>query len=106
MRRLVATVVVAAVATVAWAPLVSAQEPTTTEIPTRDIVPAPNSGEVPGDAGDRGGALQLALLAVVVLVIAGAAYGLVRQSRRARTTGQPSAKRASQAAVPPRKPER
>jgi uncharacterized protein HemX len=68
---------------------VAAQDPgSTTSItagaPTQDIVPEPNSGEAPSEAGDRGGALQLGLLALVVLVIAGAVALLVRQSRRAR----------------------
>lgn len=52
--------------------------------PAPDIVPRPNSGAPPAEAGDRGGALQLGLLALVVLVIGGTAANLVRQSRRAR----------------------
>jgi hypothetical protein len=55
--------------------------------PTQDIVPEPNSGEAPSEAGDRGGALQLGLLALVLLVIGGAVARLVRQSRRARGLG-------------------
>ncbi|MEO6318992.1 MAG: hypothetical protein ABIP36_09440 [Acidimicrobiales bacterium] len=66
----------------------AAQEPSTST-PTvsllpRDIVPEPNSGEAPSEPGDRGGALQLLLLGVVVVVIGGGVYGLMRQSRRAR----------------------
>ena len=67
----------------------AAQDPgATTSItsgaPTQDIVPELNSGEEPSEAGDRGGALQLGLLALVLLVIGGAVALLVRQSRRAR----------------------
>ena len=53
----------------------AAQDPTTTTteagevVPTRDIVPAPNSGDEPTEAGDRGGALQLGLLVVVLIGI-------------------------------------
>jgi uncharacterized protein HemX len=64
------------------------QSPTTTDqVPTNDIVPQPNSGAPPEEAGDRGGALQLGLLGLVVAVIAGAVLLLVRQSRRARGLG-------------------
>lgn len=66
----------------------AAQDPTgsstTVGAPAQDIVPEPNSGTAPSEAGDRGGALQLGLLAMVVLVIGGAVAALVRQSRRAR----------------------
>ena len=62
-------------------------ESTTTtlaSVPDQDIVPRPNSGEAPHEAGDRGGALQLAVLGMVVLAIGGAVVVVVRQSRRAR----------------------
>jgi hypothetical protein len=55
------------------------------QVPSQDIVPAPNSGEEPDDAGDRGGALQLALLGLLALGIGGAVAVVVRQSRRARS---------------------
>ena len=66
-----------------------AQDPTTTtteteEVPTRDIVPAPDSGEEPTEAGDRGGALQLGLLAAVVAGIGLVVYLARRQSLRDR----------------------
>lgn len=48
------------------------------------IIPRPNSGEAPHEAGDRGGALQLSVLAVVITGVAGAVVHLVRQSRAAR----------------------
>lgn len=67
---------------------VAAQDPTspstTAGAPAPDIIPEPNTDAAPSEAGDRGGALQLGLLAVVVVVISGAVFALVRQSRRAR----------------------
>lgn len=60
---------------------------TTVGLPTQDIVPQPNSGAAPQEAGDRGGALQLGVLALVVVAISGATFALVRQSRRARSGG-------------------
>ncbi len=54
--------------------------------PVPDIVPRPNSGSSPTEAGDRGGALQLGILALVVAVIGGAVANLVRHSRRSRST--------------------
>ncbi len=68
---------------------VAAQDPTstsTTVVGATDdgIIPEPNSGDAPSEAGDRGGALQLALLVLVVAAIAGAVLALVRQSRRRR----------------------
>ena len=66
-----------------------AQDPGTTsttlsEATVPHIIPQPNSGVEPHDAGDRGGALQLGLLAVIVLAIGGAVLFVMRQSRRAR----------------------
>lgn len=61
-----------------------AQEPPSTGMTTQDIVPKPNSGRAPTEAGDRGGALQLLLPAVLVLALGGGALHLTRQSRRAR----------------------
>ena len=55
------------------------------EVPTQDIVPQPNSGRAPEEAGDRGGALQLLLPALIVAAIGGAAWHLTQQSRRARS---------------------
>jgi hypothetical protein len=54
------------------------------DVPVQHIIPRPNSGQKPEDAGDRGGALQLALLGLVVVVLAGGTLHVVRQSRRAR----------------------
>ena len=53
-------------------------------VPDQDIVPQPNQGEEPAEAGDRGGALQLGILALVVVGISVVIVVLVRQSRRAR----------------------
>jgi hypothetical protein len=70
------------VAAVAQQP--GASSTTEVEVPAGDIIPKPNAGVPPEEPGDRGGALQLGLLALVVLAVAGAVGGLVRQSRRAR----------------------
>lgn len=61
-----------------------AQVTTTTAPRGGDIIPQPNSGTEPEDAGDRGGALQTALFIGLVgaIVVAGAV--IVRQSRMAR----------------------
>jgi uncharacterized protein HemX len=76
------------VACLALAGPASAQDPatssTTVAVATQDIIPRPNSGAVPQEAGDRGGALQLGVLALVLAGIGGAVLVLVRQSRHAR----------------------
>lgn len=83
-RALMVLTALVCVATVA-AP-VAAQEPTTSSttvaVPSQDIIPRPNSGSEPQEAGDRGGALQLGLLALVVTAIGGTVLVLVRRSRR------------------------
>ncbi|HET6967195.1 MAG TPA: hypothetical protein VFI44_02905, partial [Ornithinibacter sp.] len=71
------------------APPVPAQDPGTSgttagQVPAQDIVPAPNTGEEPHDPGDRGGALQLGVFALLVVAVGGAVVMVVRQSRRAR----------------------
>ncbi|MDP1820066.1 MAG: hypothetical protein Q8K58_09285 [Acidimicrobiales bacterium] len=79
----------ALVVSVASAALVApagAQElpvPPSVQVPARDIVPEPNSGREPEEAGDRGGALQLLVLGVVVVGVGGAAWHLARTARRA-----------------------
>lgn len=89
MRRLLAALVIVVVALAAPVTPAVAQDPTTTtsivELPPDGIVPKPNSGEAPSEAGDRGGALQLGIMAVVTVAIGGAVLALVRQSRRARS---------------------
>lgn len=84
-QTLVGAVVLALCLLVGQVPA-SAQEPapSTTGVPAPNIVPEPNSGAEPTEAGDRGGALQLLILGLVVLAVAGAVTHLVRQSRRSR----------------------
>lgn len=93
MRRLLATVLLVLgllVPAMAGAGPALAQEDgrteqtTTSLVPTQDIIPRPNSGREPEDAGDRGGALQTGLFIGLVVVIGAGAAVVVRQSRRAR----------------------
>lgn len=90
MRRVVCLLVLIAVLSMVGAPGSAAssseeERPTTTEQPPApNIIPRPNQGVAPQDAGDRGGALQTV---VFVVIVAGALLmvGLVvRSSRRAR----------------------
>jgi hypothetical protein len=55
-----------------------------TGVPTQDIIPKPNSGQAPSEAGDRGGSLQLALLVLIVVAVGGIVAKVVHDSRRAR----------------------
>jgi hypothetical protein len=50
-----------------------------------DIIPKPNSGREPEEAGDRGGALQLLVFGLIVAGIGGIVAMIVRESRRNRT---------------------
>ena len=75
-------------ATVGAAPAAMAQETeeepvviTEADQPAGGIIIRPNSGVAPDDPGDRGGALQLTLLALI-LVFAGVAFYSVRRSSR------------------------
>jgi hypothetical protein len=54
------------------------------DVPVQHMIPRPNSGQKPEDAGDRGGSLQLGLLGLVCVVLAGGTLHVVRLSRRAR----------------------
>ncbi len=87
--------VVLAVLALTGATTAGAQEdPTTTtsESPAdanSDIIPEPNSGHEPTEAGDRGGALQIGLFVLIVVAVGGAGAHVVRQSRRARATQSP-----------------
>jgi hypothetical protein len=89
MRRSPVTVLVIALVAIAVLliePGVAlAQDTPSTGVPAPDIVPEPNSGHEPTEAGDRGGALQLLLLGLVVVAVGGAVVHLSRQSRRARS---------------------
>jgi hypothetical protein len=53
-------------------------------LPGQDMIPEPNSGRPPRDAGDRGGALQGIVLLLIVIGVGGIAGLTVRESRRAR----------------------
>src|SRR5690606_30705634 len=64
--------------------------PGDTRVPTPDIIPRPNSGKPPEDADDRGGALQLGLLGLIVLAVGGMSAKVVHDSRRARRESAPS----------------
>ena len=55
------------------------------QVPTQDIIPEPNRGHAPEDAGDRGGALQLVLLGALVVAVGGGAWHIARQASRGRT---------------------
>lgn len=70
----------------------------------QDIIPRPDSGHEPTDAGDRGGALQIVLFAAIVAGVAGIALLAARDIRRARARagGGPPAPRAGAAPPPAR----
>jgi hypothetical protein len=87
--------------------------------PVGEIIPKPDSGEAPEEAGDRGGSLQVALLGLIAVGVAGMAVYVSRQSTSARADRLERARRAaderasavpqpsaSQAATPPRNPDR
>jgi len=93
-RRLLAALAAVLLAGVLLAGPVTAQEADDgPEVPTGEIVPKPNSGHAPEEAGDRGGALQLGLLGLMVVSVI--AVGVVinlrtREHRRARNAvGRP-----------------
>ena len=50
------------------------------------IIPEPGSGRAPDDAGDPGGALQIAVFALIVVGLATIVALVVRSGRRARRT--------------------
>ena len=49
------------------------------------IIPKPNQGAEPTDAGDRGGGLQSAVFGLIVLGLVGMGALVVRESRRAQS---------------------
>jgi hypothetical protein len=69
-------------------------EPTTTsptfgsnpDAPEQHIIPRPNSGTPPQDAGDRGGALQFLVLGAIVVGVSLVATLAIRESRHNRAT--------------------
>jgi len=91
LARRACTALAAVLVLLALAGPAAAQEPsgptTTVGVPAQDIIPEPDSGAPPSEAGDRGGALQLGVLALVVVAVGVAVLGLVRQSRHARAVG-------------------
>jgi hypothetical protein len=88
MRKVVASIALVLLGLTLLSGSAAAQGPDTTTtllpVPDQDIVPKPDTGEEPHDAGDRGGALQIAVLVLVVLAIGACVVLVVRQSRRAR----------------------
>lgn len=95
MRRLLAGLLVAlvlgALAAPAGAAVAQDETDPTNEVPTQDIVPKPNSGRPPEDAGDRGGALQLLVLGLIVGAVGFGVWRLSRQVRGAKTGPRPPA---------------
>jgi hypothetical protein len=64
----------------------SGTAPSSTEAPEPPgIIPKPNSGAEPDDAGDRGGGLQSAVFGLIVLGLVGMGALVVRESRRAQS---------------------
>jgi hypothetical protein len=59
-------------------------------VPAGDIIPEPDSGRAPEDAGDRGGALQVTVFLAIVGGLATIVALGVRESRRARARQQGS----------------
>lgn len=90
MRRRLLVVVLAGLVTAAVSlsvtPVAWAQDTPPPAVPAPHIIPGPNEGHPPTEAGDRGGALQLGLLGLIVVAISGAAVHLTRASRRARSS--------------------
>jgi hypothetical protein len=53
-----------------------------------DIIPEPNTGQQPQEAGDRGGVLQILVFVLIVAGVGGIVAMFVRESRRRRAAGQ------------------
>lgn len=99
---------------------VAAMAQDATDSPAGEIIPKPDSGAEPEEAGDRGGSLQVLLLGLIAVAITGMAIYVSRQSRSARADrlerarrsaavravaeGQPA--KAAQAATPSMNPDR
>ena len=67
-------------------PTASAQDATTpSTVPESEpIIPRPNSGQAPTDAGDRGGSLQTVVFVIVCAGVVLIGYLVVRESRAKR----------------------
>lgn len=87
---LVAGLLLVALVLLAPAPAAAGQEggddttTSTVPLPVDGIIPRPNSGAEPTEAGDRGGALQVAVLVAIVVGVGVIVTLVVRESRRAR----------------------
>jgi hypothetical protein len=69
-------------------------------VPEQDMIPEPNSGRAPTDAGDRGGALQGLVLLFIVIGVGGITVLAVRESRRARARRTAASDETAQASSP------
>jgi hypothetical protein len=74
--------------------------------PEPGIIPRPDSGRPPTEAGDRGGALQIAVLLAIVVGVGLIAAMIVRESRRNRAVGRPGAAEAGRRDAEPQDAER
>jgi hypothetical protein len=92
MRRLIVALTLAVATLLTPSFSAHAQTATTTTIvviaddsqagQTKSVIPRPNSGSAPQQAGDRGGALQLALFGVLVLALAFIGAVIIRSTMR------------------------
>lgn len=64
--------------------------------PIGQIIPAPNSGAAPRDAGDRGGALQLAVFGLILLFGVVAVWRVSSGARKAERAREEVARRAAE----------
>jgi hypothetical protein len=69
-------------------------------IPDQDMIPEPNSGRPPSDAGDRGGALQGVVFVLIVIGVGGIGVLAVWESRRARVRRTAASGGRAQASSP------
>jgi hypothetical protein len=67
-----------------------------TPLPEQDMIPEPNSGRPPTEAGDRGGALQGLVLLFIIIGVGGIAVLAVRESRSARAGRTAASERPAQ----------
>jgi hypothetical protein len=94
MRRLIVVLTLVAATMLAPSFRVQAQTATTTTTTTvamaddgqasqtKSVIPKPNSGSAPQQAGDRGGALQIGLFGVLVLALAFIGAVIIRSTMR------------------------
>lgn len=85
VRRLIAALLLACILLSPGVASAQVEPATTTTLPpTPNIIPQPNSGVAPQDAGDRGGALQTVLFFAIIGATGVMVLLVVRSSRRAR----------------------